>query len=129
MYIFIKNSSPLSVIYVSTPVDLDDLSISARIAPRNGGLVCLKDRAQNSLHGTVSCNAGFEYPLRPNDYESIGPDTAYQWSFQREAADPTMRYLTCIGTSDKNTKSTLISLLFHFLRIARNTYVTDSFLG
>ena len=58
---------------------------------------------------------GYEHAARPNDYESIGPDTAYQWSFQRTVAVPTMRNRTCVGTSDINT---LISSVFHFTRMA-----------
>ena len=124
-----QKSRALNVIHVYTSVDLDDLSISARIAPRNGGLVCFKDRAQNSLHCGVRCNDGYEHPSSLHDYESIGPATAYEWSFQRTAAEPTMRYPSCVGTSDTNTKSTLIYSLFHFARIVHNTYVPDSIIG
>jgi len=51
-------------------------------APKNGGVICHWYYEENAQHCTTKCNPGFELPSRTNDYETCGPTTGYEWSYQ-----------------------------------------------
>ena len=78
------------------------MSLGGNVAPDNGGVVCYKDRERNTLYYAARGNGGYEHLVSPNNYESIGPASAYEWTVDPEMMEIYEKLPTCIGTSNTN---------------------------
>ena len=66
-------------------------------APRHGGLVCHQFNELNSIFCAVRCNPGYDHPARVASYETCGPMSNFQWTFQLNKKGRVSKLPPCVG--------------------------------